>query len=78
MGINRSKIRLALDEKENVVDHIGVAYRDRQVFAGLKLCKGFIASEHTYRPDHVAQVDFHGLPIFLGDGFSNKLAIPSG
>ncbi len=51
IGSNRAKIRSTMDEKQDVVDHIGIAHDEGQVVAGMQPVQGFVASKQAHRPN---------------------------
>jgi hypothetical protein len=58
------EIRPAFNQKNDIVDHIGIGYGDGQIFSRFKPRKSLIALDHANRPNYVPQIDFHKAPLY--------------
>jgi hypothetical protein len=59
------EIRPVFNEKNDVVDHIGIGYGDGQISSRFEPREGLIALDHGDRPYYVPQIDFHLISIGL-------------
>jgi hypothetical protein len=59
------QIRLALDKQNDIVNHIGIGYRDGEIFSRFEPRERFIALKHADGPNDVFQADVHGVAARL-------------